>query len=221
MVPVTDGSPILRLNRATLAEGERSLRERDRRLAGWMDRVGPVGLRRQRQRFNSLCCSIISQQLAGKAARTIYRRFSELFDDGRPRPDALLALSDSALRGCGLSRMKVRFLRSLATEFDSGALRNARLGALSDDEVIRRLTRIDGIGVWTAEMFLIFSLGRPDVFSIGDLGLRTGVQRVERRDLDNKQIVSVARRWSPYRTVASLYLWKIAHWKESDGTDGR
>ncbi len=109
----------------------------------------------------------------------------------------------------------MEYLRALAHEFHEGNLRNARLSTLSDEEVVDRLVQIPGIGTWTAEMFLIFSLGRLDVFSVGDLALRVGVERVTRRKLTPEQSVEIARRWSPYRSVASLYLWKIAHWERA------
>jgi len=203
------------LNLKTLDEGTRALRRGDPRLGAWIDRVGSVGLRRQRPYFVALCRSIISQQLASKAAATIYSRFRDLFPGGK-NPDAatLLALSKLQLRGCGLSRQKIRYLRALAAEFNEGQLGRVRLARLSDQEVIRLLTELPGIGVWTAEMFLIFALGRLDIFSVGDLALRVGVQRVVGRSLTRGQIEKVATRWSPYRSVASLYLWKISHWKE-------
>lgn len=206
----------LRLTRESLAEGARVLHRADPRLGRWIrliDSNGGVGLRRQRHQFGALCRSIIAQQLAAKAAKSISARFVALFEpDRNPSPEKLLALPDDRLRACGLSRSKLDYLQSLAREFDVGCLRQVRLGALADDEVVELLTRVRGIGVWTAEMFLIFSLGRRDVFSVGDLALRTGVQRVVGRELDHREIARVAERWSPYRSVASLYLWKISHW---------
>lgn len=207
--------PILRLTRETLAEGTRVLRERDPRLGRWIERVGPVGLRRQRHQLGALCRSIVSQQLGAGAAKAIHRRFLDLFAPDRfPSPERLLELPAARLRACGLSARKVDYLRALARELHTGSLRRTRLGALPDAEVVEVLTRLPGIGVWTAEMFLIFSLGRLDVFAVGDLALREGVRRVEGRDLSPAEVVDAARRWAPYRSVASLYLWRIAHWKE-------
>lgn len=202
---------ILLLTRNTLGEGVRILRRRDPRLGRWLDLIGPVKLRRQRQRFGALCRSILAQQLGSGAARTIHARFLALFSAASPQPDELLELPESRLRAAGVSRPKIRYLRALAEEFHEGSLRNVRLARLPDDEVVRRLTRLPGIGVWTAEMFLIFSLGRLDVFSKGDHALRAGVERVVGRKLTTEEIVDVASRWAPYRSVASLYLWKIAH----------
>jgi DNA-3-methyladenine glycosylase II len=182
-----------------------------------MDRVGPVTLRRQRHRFGALCRSILSQQLGAAAARTIHRRFLKtLGSPRRPDPERVLSVKVEDLRGCGISGRKVEYLRGLAQAFAHGALGRVRWSRLPDDEVIRRLTSLAGIGVWTAEMFLIFSLGRRDVFSLGDLALREGVQRVEGRRMKADEIVTAAKRWAPYRSVACLYLWKIAHHKHDE-----
>ena len=163
--------------------------------------------------FVTLCRAIIAQQLSSRAASTITERLEALFDAGVLTPEGVLAVPDETLRSLGLSRQKQASLKDLATRTLDGSLPLAALAALSDEDVMRQLTQVRGIGVWTAEMFLIFSLGRRDVFSVGDLALRLGVERVTRRKLTPEQIVEVARRWSPYRSVASLYLWKIAHWK--------
>lgn len=209
-------SAAARLTRHTLAEGERWLRARDRRLARWMDRVGPVSLRRSRHHFDALCRSIIAQQLSARAARTIRARLLREFAPARaPDPAGLLALPEGRLRACGLSAPKIRYLRGVAREFEGGTLRGRRLGSLPDAEVIGLLTALPGVGLWTAEMFLIFALGRRDVFSVRDLALRAGVQRVIGRPLEPAGIERAARRWSPWRSVASLYLWRIAHWRES------
>jgi DNA-3-methyladenine glycosylase II len=203
-----------RLTRATLLEGTQILKKKDRRLGRWIETVGPVSLRRQRHQFGALCCSIISQQIGSAAAKSIHGRFSELFTSKRgPNPAELLGFKRPRLLGCGLSRSKVDYLKGLAREFHDGSLARARLGSLEDSDVMQRLTQIRGIGPWTVEMFLIFSLGRLDVFSVRDLALRTGVERVVEEPLTAPEIEEVASRWSPYRSVACLYLWKIAHWK--------
>lgn len=205
---------ILRLTRAGLTEGAEHLRRSDPLLGTWIERIGPVPLRRQSHHFGALCRSIIAQQLAASAAATIHRRFLTLFAPARrPSPAGLLEIDGKQLRSVGLSERKASFLRSLARAFHEGPLRDARLGALPDGEVIETLVALPGIGRWTAEMFLIFGLGRQDVFSVGDLALRTGVQRVVGRKLAPEAIERVAARWSPYRSVASLYLWRVAHWQ--------
>jgi DNA-3-methyladenine glycosylase II len=209
---------ILHLTRKTLAEGARVLRKRDPRLAVWMDRVGPVSLRRQRHQFGALCRSILSQQLGAQAAKSIHQRLLACFAPARdPDPQRLLRLRAERLRRCGVSRPKIAYLRALAHAFHDGDLRGVRLSRLPEAGVVELLTRLPGIGVWTAEMFLIFSLGRLDVFSVGDFALREGVRRVEGRDLRPAEVAEVARRWAPYRSVAALYLWKVAHWKEDGG----
>ncbi len=182
-----------------------------------MERVEPVNLRRQTYHFGALCRTIIAQQLAAAAASTIHRRFLALFaPDRNPRPKQVLATEHRRLRACGLSARKLDYLRALAHEFHDGRLRGARFGSCTDQRVKELLLPIPGIGPWSVEMFLIFSLGRPDIFSVRDLALCNAVQRVEGRSLTPAAIERVAQRWTPYRSVASLYLWKIAHWK-ADG----
>lgn len=203
------------LTRASLQEAAATLSAQDPKLGLWIERIGAVSLRRKRHHFGALCRSILSQQIAASAARTIHARFLELHGPaGRPDPERVLAWTDEELRACGISAPKVRYLRALAQEFHQGALRRVRFSTLEDAQVIERLTRVSGIGVWTAEMFLIFSLGRMDIFSVRDLALRNGVERVVGRPRTPAQIERRARRWAPYRSVASLYLWKIAHWKK-------
>lgn len=181
----------------------------------WMDRVGPVTLRRHRHRFGALCRTICSQQVAKKAAATVHGRFLDLFPPRRvPDPEALLNLSAETLRGCGLTGGKVKYLYALADAFGQGELGRLKFSRLSDQQIIDALVQVPGLGAWSAQMFLIFSVGRADVFSVGDLALRNGVQRVLEKDMTHKQIEQAATRWSPWRSVASLHLWKIAHWQD-------
>jgi DNA-3-methyladenine glycosylase II len=201
------------LTRESLNVGVRALKRKDRALGQWMERIGTVPLRRQRHQFGALCRAILSQQVAAAAARTIHTRFLATQAPARnPTPQGVLQTTEVALRACGISGRKARYLHALAQAFDDGPLAGVRLSRLDDPEVVARLTEVPGVGVWTAEMFLIFSLGRADVFSVGDLALRTGVQRVVGRNLEASEIEQVAERWSPHRSVASLYLWKIAHY---------
>jgi len=203
-----------RLTRATLAEGVGVLSRRDPALGRWMRAIGPVTLRRSPSQFGALCRSVIAQQVSAGAARTIHARLCACFAPARgPDPARLLALDEAELRACGLSRQKIRYLRAIAEAYHRGALRGARLGCCPDEEVVHRLTRLPGVGPWTAEMFLIFSLGRPDVFTVRDLALCNGVRRLRGRALEPARIERVAARWSPWRSVASLYLWRIAHWR--------
>lgn len=160
--------------------------------------------------FGDLLESIVGQQLSIKAAGTIFKRFLAIFPgEVLPEPSDILKTDDEVFRSCGLSRQKASYLKSLSSEIISGNLILGNLNNLSDEEVIAILTKVKGIGRWTAEMFLIFALGRPDVFSQGDLGLCTAVSRVygvDRGDLS--AIKELSSTWSPHRSLASRYLWK-------------
>lgn len=160
--------------------------------------------------FQDLLEAIIGQQLSGKAASTIFGRFLGLFPkEQTPKPEEILKLSEESLRSCGLSHQKASYLKSLSEEIKSGRLTLEELHVLPDEAVITALTKVKGIGPWTAEMFLIFSLGRLDTFSVGDLGLRTAVGRLYGVDRNDKiKIEEISQKWSPYRSLASLYLWK-------------
>lgn len=181
----------------------------DARWRARLDSLGPCQLRPHRDRFALLVRSIVSQQISTKAAKSIHDRVLAL-QDGAHDPARLASLTDAALRGAGLSTMKVRYVRSLADEVASGRLPLKQAGRWSDEEVIERLTKVHGIGRWTAEMFLIFALNRPDVFSAGDLGIRAGMKRhFEMAEMpDQKTCVALAETWRPHRTVAVWYLWR-------------
>ena len=157
-----------------------------------------------------LCRSIVYQQLSGKAAGTIMRRFLGLYDPDTLNPEVLLRTTDKTLRGIGLSRQKIAYLKDLAAKVSEGILPLATLPMHSDAEVIRQLTQVKGIGRWTAEMFLIFALGRPDVFPVDDLGIRKAIQRVYgyKRLPAPVTMQRHARKWIPYRTIATWYLWR-------------
>jgi DNA-3-methyladenine glycosylase II len=157
-----------------------------------------------------LCRSIVYQQLSGKAAGTIMMRFLGLYDPGSLTPEALLRTTDETLRGIGLSRQKIAYLKDLATKVQDGALQLALLPRHSDAEVIQQLTGVKGIGRWTAEMFLIFALGRLDVFPVDDLGIRKAIQRAYgyKRLPAPATMHRHARRWMPYRSIATWYLWR-------------
>ena len=180
-------------------------------LGDLMTRCGPCTLEPgDTDPFVTLCRAIISQQLSGRAANTITERLEALFDSGVLTPEGILATPDETLRSLGLSRQKQAALKDLANKTRDGSLQLATLPTLSDEDVMRRLTQVRGIGVWTAEMFLIFSLGRLDVFPVGDLGIRKAIQRV----YGYKKMPAVttmhrhARKWVPYRTIATWYLWE-------------
>lgn len=206
------------LNSALLKKGSLGLAAADPALGRWIEIIGPLSFRPRPGRFRSLCRAIIGQQLSNAAARTIHRRFLALFaPTRRPTPARLLELEPRRLQGCGLSEKKAFYLRELAAAFDGGHLRRRRLSEMGDEEIIELLIPLPGIGRWTAEMFLIFCLGRPDIFSIGDLALRAGVARVAAREMKGRELLEHAAAWAPWRSIASLYLWKIAHWKDTPG----
>lgn len=181
-------------------------------LARVIERVGPCRLRRAPEDvFEALLESIVHQQLATKVAQTIHGRVVALFD-GAPTPELLLAATDAALRGAGLSSNKTLALHDLAAKCRDGAVPPRRaLEALADAEIVERLTEVRGIGEWTAQMFLIFRLGRPDVMPSADFGIRKAFGLLYRKNgrLPPPSAVDAhARRWAPYRTVASWYLWR-------------
>jgi DNA-3-methyladenine glycosylase II len=157
-----------------------------------------------------LCRSIVYQQLSGKAASTIMMRFLGLYAPDTLTPEALLQTTDDTLRGIGLSRQKITYLKDLATQIQAGALQLALLPRHSDAEVIYQLMGVKGIGRWTAEMFLIFALGRLDVFPVDDLGIRKAMQRAYgyKRLPAPVTMRRHARKWIPYRTIATWYLWR-------------
>lgn len=153
---------------------------------------------------------IVGQQLSTKAARTIYLRVVDLFGGQTPSPQQLLDAKEEDLRGCGLSGRKTEYVRDLAAHVLSGELELDRLEELGDEEVIEEIVAVRGLGRWTAEMFLLFHLKRPDVLSGGDLGIRKAIQvEYELEEMPTPtRTVEIGERWSPHRSLASLYLWE-------------
>jgi len=188
------------------------LRKVDPKLAAVIDAVGPCTFApaEHMAHFTAITRSIVFQQLSGKAASTIYNRFAALFDDETPVAHKLIELSDEQMRAVGLSRQKIGYLRDLATRVHTGDVPIDKLDELSDDDIIAALTSIKGIGRWTAQMFLMFRLGRPDVLPDLDLGIQKGIQRAYRmRKLPTpKRVLEVGAKWAPHRTIASWYLWR-------------
>lgn len=186
------------------------LKSADPVLGNLFDCCSPVVLRPHANYFQSLAEAIISQQLSDKAATTIINRFKALFPrTDFPLPKQVLRKSDSGLRSVGVSGAKASYIKNLAKAVEDKSVHFNDVDKISDEEVIEMLIKVKGIGRWTAEMFLIFSLGRPDVFSFGDLGLRNAIKKLYsfRKDPSPKQLQKLSSRWSPYRTCASLYLW--------------
>jgi DNA-3-methyladenine glycosylase II len=189
----------------------RHLRRADPVMARLIKQVGPLRVRISRRRFQALARAIIFQQLAGSAATAIYSRFVALFP-GRsfPTPAQVAALSDEAMRAAGLSRQKALYLRDLAAHVANKSINFHRFAAMSDDEVIAELIRVKGIGRWTAEMFLMFNLARPDILPLDDLGLRSAVRKAYNLATlpSKRELEQIGERWRPYRSAASWYLWQ-------------
>jgi len=168
-------------------------------------------LRTDGTHFQALTRSIVFQQLSGKAAGTILSRFNDLYPDRSPTPDAVLATSDEQLRSVGLSRQKIGYMRDLATKVVSGELPLDRVEEMNDEDLIDHLVQVKGIGRWTAQMFLMFRLGRTDVLPDLDLGVQKGLQRAYglRKMPTPKDVLRHGEKWAPYRTIASWYLWRV------------
>lgn len=190
------------------------LRAADPRLAALIERVGPftLELKPARSLFEAMLRSIVYQQLHAKAAGSIHARVrAVLRDHGGPVPEALARATDAELRGAGLSANKLLAVRDLAAKCLAGSVPSLREAhQLADEELVARLTEVRGIGPWTVHMLLIFYLGRPDVMPTGDFAIRLGFRRLlsKRKDPAPEVILRHARRWQPYRSVASWYLWR-------------
>ncbi len=192
------------------AAGVAHLRKADRILRKLIDAVGPFTLRPERNRFIILTQSIVSQQISTAAARTIRGRLNELLEPEGLTPDNLARQTEAGLRAVGISRQKASSLLDLAGKVSDGTVPLARLGRMDDEAVIETLTQVKGIGRWTAEMFLIFSLGRLDVLPVDDLGVRSAIKNLYGLDdLPNKkQCHELAAPWRPYATIGSWYCWR-------------
>ena len=188
------------------------LRRADPHLARVIARVGPCRLeaRAEGTHFEAVARSIVFQQLSGKAAGTIHGRFHALYGGRAPEPAELLATDDARLRGAGLSRQKIGYLRDLAARVDAGDVPLAAIEALGDDAVIAALTRVKGVGRWTAQMFLIFRLGRPDVLPDLDLGVQKGLMLAHGLPAMPRpaDVLRLGAPWAPYRSIAAWYLWR-------------
>jgi DNA-3-methyladenine glycosylase II len=186
------------------------LQKRDPRLAEVIDQIGPCRLERRAQGLTALAYSVIGQQLSNSSARAIRTRFDTLFDNDGIDPQRLARTSEEELRKTGLSLAKVRCLRSLAEHVLSDKINFLKLEAIDDEAVISTLTQVKGVGRWTAEMYLMFSLRRLDVFPIDDLSIRTAMSRVY--DLPETGFIVLAKetaeQWRPYRTIACWYLYR-------------
>ena len=173
-------------------------------------KYGPITLTAADNLLGSLCREIIGQQLSGKVAATIYERFQELFRSKYPTPKEILEVKDQNLRDVGMSWAKVKSLKDLAINILEQKLDLEKLKNENNEAVVLQLTKIKGIGPWTAEMFLMFALGREDVFSPSDLGLRNAVFKLYNLNekLSNEKLLNMSYHWAPYRTYASIILWR-------------
>lgn len=188
----------------------RHFRSVDPTLAAVIDRVGPFGLKLDRNRFGMLVRSIISQQISTSAARSIRQRLIKLVAPERITPASISRLSLDELRGVGLSGRKAEFVHELAQKVNDGALKLSRLARLEDEAIIEELVELRGVGRWTAQMFLIFSLGRLDVFPYDDFGVRSAIRRLYGLSElpGRKACLEIGACWTPYASIASWYCWR-------------
>ena len=200
---------------AKWSKDDRALMKADKVMRGVMEEGGPIDPETDRRgsrkdAYEALARAIVGQQLSTKAAASIWNKLLTQFDGRPPTPEQLLKRRADQLRKAGLSRSKVEFLKDLAKRIKDGRLDLGRLRDLSDEDVIAELIEVKGIGRWTAEMFLIFHLARPDVTSAGDLGIRRAVQiEYGLKDLPGPEdFERISQEWRPHRTLASLYLWR-------------
>ena len=187
----------------------RHLKKSDPVLAAIIEQVGPYRVTFREPTFQTLVRSIAFQQLNGKAAKTIFDRLVAAAG-GTLTPESILALTPEQMRAVGLSRQKLSYIRDLAERTRSGEIEFARLPGMSDEDVIEHLTRVKGIGVWSAQMFLMFALRRQNVLPTADYGVRAAIKKQYRKRKlpDHEQIVKLARAWHPYCSVACWYLWR-------------
>jgi len=201
------------------AKARKALAAADPTMAALIERMGKLDIatrlrRRKEERpadaYGALLRAIVGQQLSTKAARTIYLRVLDLFGGTTPTPEQLLEASEEDLRGCGLSGRKTEYVRDLARHVLSGELELDRLPDLEDEQVIEEIVAVRGLGRWTAEMFLLFHLQRPDVLSGGDLGIRKAIQIEYSLDAmpTPTRVLEIGEPWRPHRSLASLYLWE-------------
>ncbi|MEP6492715.1 MAG: DNA-3-methyladenine glycosylase [bacterium] len=190
----------------------RHLKNVDPVLARVIESVGPckIEMRAEGTHFQALTRAIVYQQLSGKAAATILSRVNALFPDNTPTPEAVVAGTDEQLRAAGLSRQKIGYLRDLSSKVMSGDLPLDAVESMSDDDLITHLVQVKGIGRWTAQMFLMFRLGRPDVLPELDLGIQNAIKRAyrKRKRPTPQQVKRIGAKWSPHSSVAAWYLWR-------------
>ena len=184
------------------------LQKKDKKLAAAIDRIGMIKRRVNPDVFSALTESIISQQISSKAAATVCKKLDDL---SKMQPDKLHALSQEEIQACGMTKRKAGYIKSLATHYIEKTIDFCGIKDKPDIEIIKTLTKVDGIGVWTVEMLLIFSLQRPDVVSFGDLAIRRGMMNLYgHKEIKKERFLRYAQRYSPFGSVASLYLWELS-----------
>jgi len=204
---------------ATFQKASQHLRKADPRLKTVIDTVGPCSLKPYRYRFALLLRSIVSQQISTSAARTIYLRLHTLSGKGQPTAEKIIRLTHEELRSVGLSNQKATYVRHLAEMVLQNNVRLHKMHLMSDEDVTDELIQVKGIGKWTAQMFLMFGLCRPDVFPHDDLGIQNGIQMIYQLKArpDKHTCIEIAERWQPYRTAASWYCWRSLEMESPDG----
>ena len=183
---------------------------KDKEIGPLIKKHGPCKVKKRAKKyyFEDLVASIVGQQLSGKAATTIYGRVEKELG-GEIAPEKILRKRDETLRKCGLSYAKVSYIKDLSRQVKNNKLHIGTLDEYTDEKIIEELITIKGIGKWTAEMFLMFTLARPDVFPVDDLGIRNGFSKLTKKDLKPQEMAKYAERWKPYRTTASWYIWRL------------
>jgi len=190
---------------------------KDKKLAKLIAQHEPFTLKSHKNICLRLCASIMSQQLSTKVAQVLHRRFLELYEGNEPTPEQIVATPFEKLRGIGMSHAKTQYVLNVAQFAIDHDLNDKKLKKMSDEEVIELLTEIKGVGRWTVEMLLMFTLGREDIFSVDDYGIQSAMKKIYKLDDNNKKelkgkILKISEKWKPYRTYACLHLW---HWKDN------
>ena len=190
---------------------------KDKKLAKLINGSEPVQLKFHKNICLRLCASIMSQQLSTKVAKVIYHRFLDLYDGEEPTPEQIISTPFDKLRGVGLSNSKTQYVLNVAQFAIDHKLTDTKLKKMSDEEIIELLTQIKGVGIWTVEMLLMFTLGREDIFSADDYGIQVAMKKLYKLDDSNKKafkekMYKLSKKWAPYRTYACLHLWD---WKDN------
>lgn len=190
---------------------------KDKKLAKLIAQHEPFTLKFHKNICLRLCASIMSQQLSTKVAQVLYKRFLELYDGNEPTPDQIIATPFEKLRGIGMSNAKTQYILNVAQFAIDHSLTDKKLKKMSNEDILELLTQIKGVGQWTVEMLLMFTLGREDIFSVDDYGIQTAIKKIYKLDDSDKKtfrakILKISEKWVPYRTYACLHLW---HWKDN------